>query len=425
MFSGTNRIDYETNYKLTFILDNRRAIHKLLTCYLDKQISRDEFDQLFAKLAALEDDTFRETIYKALDTPSEPSDTDFIAQRVAYLYPQLQAKIHEDMAVAADTPRRTRRIWWNIPAAAAALIFLFTGIYFFIADRDQPESAAITPEQILPGGNRATLTLADGQTINLSSEESGIVIGNEISYLNGSEILAYEQQAPGDKQVSRLMALTTPKGGQYQITLADGTHVWLNAASSLTYPVAFDGEKRVVSLQGEAYFEVSEDKSKPFIVNTAKQRIEVLGTSFNINAYDNEELTKTTLLSGTVQVNVAANGTTRGGSQILAPNQQSIVDDSGKISVNKIDPYTTIAWKDGLFNFHGLSIDESLKQVERWYDVKVAYEGKKPTGHLGGKMSRGVKLSTFLDFLERDFHIKSELKADRTLVLYASQDNTN
>ncbi|WP_257667222.1 FecR family protein [Parapedobacter tibetensis] len=404
-------------------MDNRRAIHKLLTAYLDKQISRDEFDQLFAKLAALEDDAFRKTIYQALDNPSETSDADFIAQRVASLYPQLQAKIHRDTPVAAETPRRTHRVWWNIPAAAAALIFLFTGIYFFIADLSQPESAAITPAQILPGGNRATLTLVDGQTVNLSSEESGIVIGDEISYLSGSEILDYGQQATDNRQVSRLMSLTTPKGGQYQITLADGTHLWLNAASSLTYPVAFDGDKREVSLQGEAYFEVSKDQSKPFIVNTVKQRIEVLGTSFNINAYNNEVLTKTTLLTGSVQVYASTDGATNGKSQVLTPNQQSVVDDSGEISVNKIDPYTAIAWKDGLFNFHGLSIDESLKQVERWYDVDVIYQGKKPIGYLGGKMSRGVKLSTFLSFLEKDFHIKSELKANRTLVLYASQDN--
>src|SRR5690606_24410283 len=210
-------------------------------------------------------------------------------------------------------------------------------------------------------------------------------------------------------------------GGQYKITLADGTQVWLNAASTLTYPIEFSGRKREVTLEGEAYFEVARDESKPFIVNTARQRTEVLGTSFNINAYDNETLTKTTLLHGSVRVQASnANATT---GRVLVRNEQSVIADDENIRIYRVDPEKVVAWKEGIFNFHGLSIDESLKQIERWYDVDVIYQGARPQGYLGGKMSRGVKLSTFLEFLEKDFHIRSELKADRTLILYTKSAN--
>ncbi|SEL74127.1 FecR family protein [Parapedobacter koreensis] len=413
-------------------MENRKAILDLLTAYLNKQVSREEFDQLFTQLAALEDEAFKEIILDALDSESTLSDTDFIQARVDQLYPQLHAKIKklpEAIADPIDTQKSTRQIWWSMSAAAAILIFLLAGIYFFTDRSRQYKPIAITPEQILPGGNRATLTLANGQTIDLNIEQSGIVIGDGITYADGTDILD-DRWADGKESpmsnVSRLLSLSTPKGGQYQITLSDGTRVWLNAASSITYPVAFEGGKREVSLQGEAYFEVAKDKSRPFIVNTTKQRVEVLGTSFNINAYENETATKTTLLTGSVRIQASEGAQANGNSQMLDPNQQSVVNhQDNKITVNHIDPSAAVAWKDGLFNFHGLSIDESMKQIERWYDIHVVYKGKKPEGYLGGKMSRGVKLATFLSFLEKDFHIKSELQPDRTLILFVSKESNN
>src|SRR5690606_25369938 len=150
------------------------------------------------------------------------------------------------------------------------------------------------------------------------------------------------------------LQLTTPNGGQYQINLSDGTLVLLNAASTLTYPAEFGENTREVILDGEAYFEVTKDPEKPFIVRTAKQRIEVLGTSFNINAYNNETTTKTTLLTGAVRINTSTNTDTDGESRVLTPNQQSVVNDNQKaITVKQINPESAIAWKNGLFNFHG------------------------------------------------------------------------
>ncbi len=410
-------------------MEHHNTIHDLLAAYLNKQLSREEFDYLFSKLAELDDDDFKKTVLQTLENQPDTIDSAFIHQRIAQLYPQLQSKIQEeatDTAVGLAKPRRSRFIQWAVSAAAVLLIFFLIGRYYVHKNEYTVYSPVLTAEQILPGGNRATLTLADGRTLDLSTEQQGIVMGDGILYTDGSYVL----EPMDDNQQTRdhsgnlvsntlgPMSISTPKGGQYQLTLSDGTKVWLNAASSLSYPATFEGNAREVSLRGEAYFEVTKDKTKPFIVKTTMQQVEVLGTSFNINAYENEIATKTTLLTGSVRVSHLDDKKSDGKSQVLSPNQQSLIGgQSDQITIREIDPHTAIAWKDGFFNFHGLSIDESMKQIERWYDIDVIYEGKKPTGHLGGKMSRGVKLSTFLSFLENDFHLKAELTANRTLLL--------
>ncbi|MFC7524501.1 FecR family protein [Parapedobacter sp. GCM10030251] len=397
-------------------MENRKAIVSLLTAYLNKQVSREEFDRLFSALAKLEDEDFKATILQAVDDEPDEIDVDFIQARVSHLYPQIQAKIQVKLS------QKKGQIWWRVSAAAAlVLAFLSIGLYVIQTQPYQGESTiALTPERVLPGGNRATLTLANGRSIDLSTRKSGIVVGNGITYLDGSTVFDGRENT----EMSSLQ-LTTPNGGQYQITLSDGTRVMLNAASTLTYPIKFsDKNTREVTLEGEAYFEVAKDPEKPFIVTTAKQRIEVLGTSFNINAYSNETVTKTTVLTGSVRINTSGKQP-KGVSRMLTPNQQGIVNDNqNEIIVKDVNPESAIAWKNGLFNFHGLSIDESLKQVERWYNIRIVYEGEIPQGYLGGKMSRGVKLATFLNFLAKDFHIKSEMKSDRTLILYGVSKET-
>jgi len=411
-------------------LENRNAILSLLTAYLNKQVSREEFDRLFSALTELEDEDFQATILQALDNQADVTKSDFIPERVAQLYPELLANVSATPQVAiTPTGRSARRsvIGWKLSVAAATIfLFLAAGIYFWQDTDHHNRTSLISAEQIVPGSDRATLTLADGRTVDLSAAKKGIAVGNGIRYLDGTEVIALTADEGKQTANTRLLTLTTPKGGQYQLSLPDGTKVWLNAASSLVYPEAFGDDIREVKLEGEAYFEVTKARNRSFVVNTEKQRVAVLGTSFNISAYSNDEVTKTTLVTGSVRVNILAGGVTQGESRILAPNQQSVIgNQENSLAVNSIDPRTAIAWKDGLFNFHGLGIDEAMKQIERWYDIRVRYEGPKPTGYLGGKMSRGVRLSTFLDFLERDFGIRSELKADRTLVLYATNTARN
>jgi len=404
-------------------LDKHKEILNLLAAYLNNQVTREEFDRLFADLSNLEDADFEKAILQALDEDPNGFDADFIQERVSSLYPQIQANttLNPLKKESTDVAKQSRQIQWRIVATAAAVIaiVLLSSLYFFRNRPHQNRQARITtPENILPGGNRATLMLGDGRSIDLSAEKNGIVVVDGIKYADGSVVMNEQIDHTTIEQAQ----LRTPKGGQYEITLPDGTRVWLNAASTLTYPTKFSGYAREVTLEGEAYFDVMKHPEKPFIVNTAKQRVEVLGTTFNINAYSNEVATKTTLLTGSIRVNRIAKDEMTGHSQVLAPYQQSTIrDNQQEITINKVDPQSAIAWKNGLFNFHGLSIDESLKQVERWYDIRIVYQGKKPTGYLGGKMSRGVKLATFLNFLAKDFQIKSEMKADRTVILTTSE----
>ena len=398
-----------------------------MRAYLNNQVSRDEFDRLFSTLAQTEDEDFREMIVQTLNQTSDTAESDFFRERTSLLYPKILKTIESNpphSVISREKPPAKRfRLWWKATAAvAAASVILYMAIHVWPQWHGEADQvAAVAAEDILPGGNRATLILNDGRSINLNSRKSGIIIGDNLTYLDGSQVLDAQE-----RRELNTLRLITPNGGQYQITLADGSRVTLNAASALTYPAEFTGDLREVTLEGEAYFEVAKNTGKPFIVHTPKQRLEVLGTSFNIQAYSNETAVKTTVLTGSVRVSRGADSGAKQKSRILIPRQQSIVSDSEtEIHVRTVDPESVIAWKNGLFNFHGLSIDESLKQVGRWYDVRILYKGKVPEGYLGGKMSRGVKLSTFLAFLEKDFHIKSEMEADRTVVLHATADTVD
>lgn len=411
-------------------MGNREEIQRLLNAYLLNRTSREEFDKLIAALSTLDDTEFRDAVIEALGNDSNLLNSEFVDIRVDQLYPSLLAKVRAS-SDEADQPDEVSKptvhwVWWRMAAAAAAagiLLVLWLGDHFRQKNEPLKEIANVTARQILAGGNRATLTLADGRKLDLSNSQQGITVGKHIRYLDGTKVLDSTETDKTYSSDIELLTLATPNGGQYQVTLPDGSRVWLNASSSITYPGAFSGGKREVTLRGEAYFEVTKDAAKPFIVNTETQRVTVLGTSFNINAYTNENLSKTTLLTGSVRVNVKSDDVVSRNEKVLEPGQQSVIGDNGRtVAVLQVDPTTAVAWKNGFFDFHGLNIQEAMKQIERWYDVKVTYEGPKPTAYLGGKMSRGVRLSTFLEFLEKDFHIKSEIRPDRTLVLHIPKD---
>ncbi len=402
-------------------MSNREEIQRLLGNHLKGGLSREEFDKLITLLNTLDDPDFREAVGKALDHGGSLLDPDFVEDRLEQLYPSLLAKVRESSDVYEDSigePPPRRFLWRAAVAAAGIFLVLWIGIRFRNSDAPLKDTAPLSAEQIFGGGNRATLTLADGRTLTLSDSQRGITVGENISYMDGTEIAGLGDRDEKPVPEVQLLTLATPNSAQYQLSLPDGSRVWLNAASSISYPAAFTGDSREVTLLGEAYFEVARDKTRPFIVHTDRQQVTVLGTSFNINAYTNEDLSKTTLLTGSVRITAGSKEGGKETEQILKPNQQGIVSgDGGTISVTGIDPYSAVAWKNGLFDFHGLTVDEAMRQIERWYNVRVTYKGPKPEAYLGGKMSRGVQLSTFLEFLEKDFHIRSELHANRELVL--------
>ncbi len=309
-----------------------------------------------------------------------------------------------------DYPKYRRDKSSRIPilaAAATLLVFLTVGTY--VCFQQQEQASMVVQHDIAPGGNRATLTLADGQTINLSTDQSGIVVGDEIMYTDGSTVIG-EQES--DETKEQVYTLTTPKGGTYQIILPDGTKVWLNASSTLKYPSRFDAHERVVQLEGEAYFEVAQSRrfaeaqnrseatsplhesaNLPFKVVSNGQTVEVLGTHFNVNAYPEESALKTTLLEGAVRI-VTANHST-----LLKPGQQSKVGTEG-LKVSNVDTETVIDWKNGDFIFVDETLENIMRKITRWYDVKVVYEGQLSNDRYNAQISRNKNLSQVLHILE-------------------------
>ncbi len=307
---------------------------------------------------------------------------------------------------------------WKIPAAAAAVLILtFIGTYFLfpskypnkaIAKTDSPQKKI--KNDIAPGGNKAVLTLADGSVIVLDSATNGTIgkQGNTKIQKLDNGLLAYgingRQLTENDEAFFNI--ISTPRGGQYKVVLADGTKVWLNAESSIRFPVAFTGTERIVEITGEAYFEVvsltSEvDNTKtPFIVKIKslsgdQGQIKVLGTHFNVNAYDDEAMAKTTLFEGKIKV------TKDNVNTMLLPGQQTQMDKKGKMIVfDNADREEVMAWKDGLFVMKKEDIGSIMRKIARRYDVEIVYEGKVPPGRISGDIPRNMNLSKILEVME-------------------------
>ena len=281
--------------------------------------------------------------------------------------------------------------------AAAALIFISVGVYFLYshyAGRQQMETNNRLKNDVAPGGNKATLTLANGATLILNDIKNGnLATQAGARVVKQDSELSYKATAAQSSIVS-YNTITTPNGGQFQLVLADGTKVWLNAASSLKFPTAFAGKDRVVELTGEAYFEVAKNRDKPFNVKTASQTVQVLGTHFNINAYSNESTVNTTLLEGSVKVH-SANGDVQ-----IKPGQQSVLTNSGFAIKDDQDLDEVIAWKNGMFQFNEADIQTIMRQVARWYDIDVEFKGTMPAYTYHGKISRNSNASQVLKILE-------------------------
>lgn len=275
-------------------------------------------------------------------------------------------------------------------------------------------------QDIAPGGNKAVLVLANGSNVILDSAHNGLLGTSGQSHFvkvkNGQ--LAYRDQHTNmvreEGKVQREIqynTLSTPRGGQYQITLSDGTKVWLNSASSLRFPVAFDGRERVVKLTGEAYFEVIEDKDHSFRVLTPNMEVVDLGTHFNISAYPDEPEIKTTLLEGSVAVR-------KNGKEVtLKPGQQSIVTNQmkGGIEVENVNTEESVAWKNGYFSFHNTNIYEIMRRISRWYDVNVHLDDSLHV-YLNGEISRNVNVSKVFEMLELTGELDFDIEGKKIFV---------
>jgi len=255
------------------------------------------------------------------------------------------------------------------------------------------------------------LTLQDGSKIVLNDVKDGTLAqqGNTKVVKLATGQLVYDKTGTASAKVL-YNTMTTPRGGQYKLTLPDGTEVWLNAASSITYPTAFAGNERDVSITGEAYFEVAKDKSKPFHVTSGNQTIEVLGTHFNVMAYADEDAIKTTLLEGSVKI------TENNEAQILKPGEQATVDKNGGLKISVADIDDALAWKNGYFKFNRVNIKYIMRQLARWYDVDLVYEGSVPHDEFVGKIGRGENIEDVLHILELD-HVHFKIEDKKIIVL--------
>ncbi|THU39644.1 DUF4974 domain-containing protein [Niastella caeni] len=402
-------------------------IQYLFRLYTQKVCTREELQELFAFIAQPENRAVLEQLmdaeYDVLQPLATAPETDW-----EHLFIQATQTVN-DKVYPLNNSNRFR--WARVAAAAVIVLIAGLGGYSIInrlaknnvAKNNQPVQQPI--EDALPGGDKAVLTLADGSTIPLQHAQDGLlskqghveVIKNkngEVEYRSGSN----RQLANGNEQAAiSWNMLATPKGGQYQLVLPDGSKVWLNAASSIRYPVAFAGDERRVEITGEVYFEVSHLPARrgvkgrlPFIVNiNGKAEVEVLGTHFNVSAYDDEEAVKTTLLEGKVKIassewQVASGKTAPDHKKhevILQPGEQAVLTAHSLLTTNHSpDIELAMAWKNGLTAFKSADLKSIMRQVARWYNIEVVYEGNLPQRRFTGGISRNARLTELLRLLE-------------------------
>lgn len=327
------------------------------------------------------------------------------------IHDRLQQRIY---ASRYRQPAR-RYLWLKI---AATVLIAFSAFYVFLArQHEEPRTAAAAPKSVIqPGGNKAYLIASNGQRIELNNVRNGqlmVQAGTRVSKAkDGQVIYKYD---PGKMVDEGLVYNTigTPRGGQYQITLSDGSKVLLNAASFLKFPVAFSGKERRVMLQGEAYFEVAKNKKMPFIVDANGTSVYVLGTHFNVSAYQDDNAVTTTLLEGSVRLKKGVANT------MLVPGQQGItLKAQSGFQVQQADLKIVMAWKEGYFFFRNTNIQNIMKQAARWYDVEVVYQQPELANKLfGGKISKYRDISELLKNLELTGTIHFKIEGRRIIVM--------
>jgi transmembrane sensor len=299
---------------------------------------------------------------------------------------------------------------WNV-AAAAALIVVSTGLLWFVNTQKPFETAKI--QDIGPGGHKATLILANGKRVNLTDAQNGAIAsqsGIRIRKTMNGQIVYEVSDVTGTEASLGYNIIETPLGGEYQVNLPDGTHVWLNSGSSLRYPLQFAGNERRVELRGEGYFEVAHNKAMPFKVSSAGQVVEVLGTHFNVSAYADESIVKTTLLQGSVKVSTGSD------SRILVPDQQAQLTKNKISVVDDVDIEDVVAWKNGYFKFNE-TLESIMSKISRWYGVEVVFQMKPdPQLTYSGKISRTRNISAILKIIEFDGDVHFKISGNKVYV---------
>ena len=321
-------------------------------------------------------------------------------------------------------------LWLRASVAAAILLLVGVGTYLWLSRKPENKVAKTdkvinVPQDVMPGGNKAVLTLADGSTIMLDSAANGKLTkqGKTTVIKPGDGQLVYtrENEKPGntftiDHSPVTYNTLATPRGGQYELVLPDGSKVWLNAASSIRYPTAFKDKERQVEIQGEAYFEVAHDKTKPFKVSFSsgsgqQDQVEVLGTHFNVNTYKDEAMVRATLLEGIVKVTGGA------AFAMLKPGEQAVLSNNSQLTIDHSPNLNQVmSWKNGQFYFSNADIESIMRQMARWYDVEVEYKAH-PQDSYTVSLSRNVPVSKLLKYLELSGGVKFKIEGKKVIVM--------
>ncbi|HWW41613.1 FecR family protein [Pedobacter sp.] len=331
---------------------------------------------------------------------------------------KLEQDLH-DIFCALPKSGRKMKLWYKIAATAAVLLMIGAGYFYMWRQATENKDQIYVRNDIKPGGNRAVITLGNGKTIDLNktgtgilSQEAGLLITKAA---DGQVICKLDPHAAKE---SSLMTITTPRGGAYMLELPDGTKVWLNAASSLQYlPVRAKAAERRVTLQGEAYFEVAKDKTKPFFVETAHQVIKVLGTHFNVSAYEDDPSTRTTLFEGSVWVHESRHGVKFAGNQaVLVPGQQSLWTSNG-LKVQLADLKEALAWKNGYFIFNEETLGSIMQKVSRWYNIDVVFKDDLEKTSFIGVISRSKNLASVLQLLQETGNVHFKMEGRSVIVM--------
>jgi ferric-dicitrate binding protein FerR (iron transport regulator) len=349
--------------------------------------------------------------FELIDTPwtSELGDKKEIKQ-------QILNKLHQKI-----DPKHSVRLNSRFWIAAASLFFVLSASLVIWKINKIPDhqlvkaGPKVIKNDILPGGNKATLTLADGSVINLDNSKKGTLSNKNnvaVNKVSDGQIAYNSTQLNNTADVPNYNIISTPRGGQYTIILADGTKVWLNAATTLKFPAVFTGNERRVELNGEAYFEVAKNKAKPFKVLVNNMTVEVLGTHFNVMGYSDDNATQTTLIEGSVKL---TNGNNKA---VLKPGEQGVLGkEQNEFDVQNVNTDDVVAWKNGYFTFKNEDIRVVMKKVSRWYDVDVVYHGELGKKSFGGSVSRFENVSELLKTIELTGAIHFKVEGRRISVM--------
>lgn len=377
-------------------------IQQLFKRYLEGKYSSEDLDRLLSYFQLTKhDESLEHIVLDELDKDVQEEEM----SRVKPLADNIGTRLF-DKVRASDRLRRLSRIA-RVAAAVLLIGFMGLGVYLYQGGSSKENVVVLQSkygDEVMPGSIRGSIITDDGTEIPLLENQSGIIVSENMTYSDGTVV--------GVKETVHAI-LKTPRGGQYQLTLADGTKVWLNAASTLRYPTSFINGERLVELDGEAYFEVEKQVDKPFVVVSKGQRIKVLGTKFNVNTYlSGENKALTTLIEGSIELE----NTSTQQKQVLKPGEQALVSANSTLIKKEIDVSDYAAWKDGYFIRTSARLVEILPELERWYDVTFDVDAY-PSSSAFIALNRTVKLSEVLDALALNYAVRFKIDGRRVIVM--------